>query len=226
MKKWNKNHKVSGKRDFEIPSNTTFGTSDGVDTEQVYKNSHNFDIKGMNFDLCKVCLNGCDEAHTSGTVFSVDKIDNPLLISTGANNSKGNYDFVCNKELGIAYAYPTKFDTETENLVYIQDLETRRTFGIRSNFDEIHKDSNGVTRKLKLFYVTKVFCMKTMPDLYVSYDVVYSNDDDLKKCVILKKSVKLDNMYRKDSTGKFKEVQDSLYETIHSSVILPKFYKY
>lgn len=209
MKKRNKNHKVSGKRDFEIPSNTTFGTTSGVDTEQVYKNSHNFDIKGMNFDLCKVCLNGCDEAHTSGTVFSVDKIDNPLLISTGANNSKGNYDFVCNKELGIAYAYPTKFDTETENLVYIQDLETRRTFGIRSNFDEIHEDSNGVTRKLKLFYVTKVFCMKTMPDLYVSYDVVYSNDDDLKKCVILKKSVKLDNMYRKDSTGKFKEVQKS-----------------
>ena len=69
MKKRNKNHKVSGKRDFEIPSNTTFGTTGGVDTEQVYKNSHNFDIKGMNFDLCKVCLNGCDEAHTSGTVF-------------------------------------------------------------------------------------------------------------------------------------------------------------
>lgn len=209
MKKRNKNHKVSGKRDFEIPSNTTFGTTGGVDTEQVYKNRHNFDIKGMNFDLCKVCLNGCDKAHTSNTVFSDDKIDNPLLISTGANNSKGNYDFVCNKELGIAYAYPTKFDTETENLVYIQDLETRRTFGIKPNFDEIHEDSNGVTRKLKLFYVTKVFCMKTMPDIYVSYDVVYSNDDDLKKCVILKKSVKLDNMYRKDSTGKFKEVQKS-----------------
>lgn len=210
MKKQNKNHKVSGKRDFEIPSNTTFGTTGGVDTEQVYKNSHNFDIKRMNFDLCKVCLNGCDESHTSGTVFfSDDKIDNPLLISTGANNSKGNYDFVCNKELGIAYAYPTKFDTETENLVYIQDLETRRTFGIKPNFDETHEDLNGVTRKFKAFYVTKVFCMKTMPDLYVSYDVVYSNDDDLKKCVILKKSVKLDNMYRKDSTGKFKEVQKS-----------------
>ena len=225
MKKRNKNHKVSGKRDFEIPSNTTFGTTGGVDTEQVYKNSHNFDIKGMNFDLCKVCLNGCDEAHTSGTVFSYDKIDNPLLISIGANNSKGNYDFVCNKELGIAYAYPTKFDTETENLVYIQDLETRRTFGIKPNFDETHEDLNGVTRKFKAFYVTKVFCMKTMPDLYVSYDVVYSNDD-LNGSMILKKSVKLDNMYRKDSTGKFKEVQDSLYETIHSSVILPKFHKY
>ena len=141
--------------------------------------------------------------------FSDDKIDNPLLISTGANNLKRNYDFVCNKELGIAYAYPTKFDTETENLVYIQDLETRRTFGIKPNFDETHEDLNGVTRKFKAFYVTKVFCMKTMPDLYVSYDVVYSNDDDLKKCVILKKSVKLDNMYRKDSTGKFKEVQKS-----------------
>lgn len=225
MKKRNKNHKVSGKRDFEIPSNTTFGTTGGVDTEQVYKNSHNFDIKGMNFDLCKVCLNGCDEAHTSGTVFSYDKIDNPLLIFTGSKNSKGNYDFVCNKELGIAYAYPTKFDTETENLVYIQDLETRRTFGIKPNFDETHEDLNGVTRKFKAFYVTKVFCMKTMPDLYVSYDVVYSNDD-LNGSMILKKSVKLDNMYRKDSTGKFKEVQDSLYETIHSSVILPKFHKY
>ena len=209
MKKQNKNHKVSGKRDFEIPSNTTFGTTGGVDTEQVYKNSHNFDIKRMNFDLCKVCLNGCDEAHTPGTVLSDDEIDNPLLISTGAKNSKGNYDFICNKELGIAYAYPTKFDTETENLVYIQDLETRRTFGIKPNFDETHEDLNGVTRKFKAFYVTKVFCMKTMPDLYVSYDVVYSNDDDLKKCVILKKSVKLDNMYRKDSTGKIKEVQKS-----------------
>ena len=225
MKKQNKNHKVSGKRDFKISSNTTFGTTGGVDTEQVYKNRHNFDIEGMNFDLCKVCLNGCDEAHTSGTVFSDDKIDNPLLISTGANNSKGNYDFVCNKELGIAYAYPTKFDTETENLVYIQDLETRRTFGIKPNFDETNEDLNGVTRKFKAFYVTKVFCMKTMPDLYVSYDVVYSNDD-LNGSMILKKSVKLDNMYRKDSTGKFKEVQDSLYETIHSSVILPKFHKY
>ena len=208
MKKQNKNHKVSGKRDFKISSNTKFGTTGGVDTEQVYKNRHNFDIKGMNFDLCKVCLNGCDEAHTPGTVLSDDEIDNPLLISTGANNSKRNYDFVCNKELGIAYAYPTKFDTETENLVYIQDLETRRTFGIRPNFDETHKDLNSVTRKLKSFYVTKVFCMKTMPDLYVIYEVVYSNDD-LNGSMILKKSVNLDNMYRKDSTGKFKEVQKS-----------------
>ena len=225
MKKQNKNHKVSGKRDFETPSNTTFGTTGGVDTEQVYKNSHNFDIKGMNFDLCKVCLNGCDEAHIPGTVLLDDKIDDPLLIFTRSKNSKGNYDFVCNKELGIAYAYPTKFDTETENLVYIQDLETRRTFGIKPNFDETHEDLNGVTRKFKAFYVTKVFCMKTMLDLYVSYDVVYSNDD-LNGSMILKKSVKLDNMYRKDSTGKFKEVQDSLYKTIHSSVILPKFHKY
>ena len=207
MKKQNKNHKVSSKRDFKISSNATFGANGGIDKEQVEKNRHNFDIKGMNFDLCKVCLNGCDEAHTPGSVLSDDEIDNPLLISTGAKNSKGNYKFVCNKELNIAYAYPTKFDTETENLVYIQDLESRRTFGIRPNFDETHEDSNGVTRKFKAFYVTKVFCMKTMPDLYVSYDVVYSNDNDLKKCAILKKSVKLDNMYRKDSTGKFKEVQ-------------------
>ena len=207
MKKQNKNHKVSDKRDFKISSNATFGANGGIDKEQVERNHHNFDIKGMNFDLCKVCLNGCDEAHTPGSVLSDDEIDNPLLIFTGSKNSKGNYKFVCNKELGIAYAYPTKFDTETENLVYIQDLETRRTFGIRPNFDETHEDSNGVTRKFKAFYVTRVFCMKTMPDLYVSYDVVYSNDNDLKKCAILKKSVKLDNMYRKDSTGKFKEVQ-------------------
>ena len=208
MKKQNKNHKVSDKRDFKISSNATFGANGGIDKEQVERNRHNFDIKGMNFDLCKVCLNGCDETHTPGIVLSDDEIDNPLLISTGAKNSKGNYDFVCNKELGIAYAYPTKFDTETENLIYIQDLETRRTFGIKPNFNETHKDLNGVTRKLKLFYVTKVFCMKTMPDLYVIYEVVYSNDD-LNGSMILKKSVNLDNMYRKDSTGKFKEVQKS-----------------
>ena len=209
MKKQNKNHKVSSKRDFKISSNATFGANGGIDKEQVERNRHNFDIKGMNFDLCKVCLNGYDESHTPGTVLSDYEIDNPLLISTGSNNLKGNYDFVCNKELGIAYAYPTKFDTETENLVYIQDLETRRTFGIKPNFDETHEDLNGVTRKLKSFYVTKVFCMKTMPDLYVSYDVVYSNDNDLNGSMILKKSIKLDNMYRKDSTGKFKEVQKS-----------------
>ena len=220
MKKQNKNHKA-----FKTQMSSKYGSIGGVDAEQVYKNRYNFNIKGMNFDLCKVCLNGCDEAHTPGTVLSDDEIDNPLLISTGAKNSKGNYDFICNKELGIAYAYPTKFDTETENLVYIQDLETRRTFGIKPNFDETHKDLNGVTRKFKAFYVTKVFCMKTMPDLYVSYDVLYSNDNDLNGSMILKKSIKLDNMYRKDSTGKFKEVQDSLFKTIHSSVILPKFHK-
>ena len=209
MKKQNKNHKVSNKKDFNtVCYDNGVWVTGGINKEQIERNRHNFDIKGMNFDLCKVCLNGRDESHTPGTVLLNDKIDNPLLISTGANNSKGNYDFVCNKELGIAYAYPTKFDTETENLVYIQDLETRRTFGIKPNFDETHKDLNGVTRKLKSFYVTKVFCMKTMPDLYISYDIVYSNDD-LNGSMILKKSVKLDNMYRKDSTGKFKEVQKS-----------------
>lgn len=209
MKKQNKNHNVSNKKNFKIQSNNTFGATSDINKEQIERNLHNFDIKGMNFDLCKVCLNGCDEAHTPGTVLSDNEIDNPLLIFTGSKNSKGNYDFVCNKELGIAYAYPTKFDTETENLVYIQDLETRRTFGIRPNFDETHKDLNSVTRKLKSFYVTKVFCMKTMPDLYVIYEVVYSNDD-LNGSMILKKSVNLDNMYRKDSTGKFKEVQKSV----------------
>ena len=181
----------------------------GVNVEQVYKNRHNFDIKEMDFDLCKVCSNGCniEQFYKADSILSYNEINNPLLISTGSNNSKGNYDFVCNKELGIAYAYPTKFDPETENLVYIQDLLTRKTFGIKPNFDETNEDSNGVTKKFKAFYVTKVFCTKTMPDLYVSYDVVYSNDNDLKECTILKKSVKLDNMYRKDSTGMFKEVQ-------------------
>ena len=200
MKKQNKNHNVSGKKDFKISSNTTFGITGGVDAEQVYKNLHNFDIKEMNFDLCKVCLNGCN----------IEQLykDNPIL-SYAFEDDFNHYEFVCNKELGIAYAYPTKFNTKIENLVYTQDLETRRTFGIRPNFDETHEDSNGVTRKFKAFYVTKVFCMKTMPDLYVSYDVVYSNDNDLKECAIIKKSVKLDNMYCKDSTGKFKEVQKS-----------------
>ena len=209
MKKQNKNHKVSGKRDFEITSNTEFGTTGGINKDQIERNLHNFNIKIMDFDLCNVCLNGCDieRSYKTESIISYSEIDNPLLISTGSNNSKRNYEFVCNKELSIAYAYPTKFDSETENLVYIQDLLTRRTFGIIPNFDEIHEDSNGNTKKLKAFYVTKVFCTKTMPDLYVNYDIVYSNDDDLKECVIFKKPFKLDNMYRKDSTGKFKEIQ-------------------
>ena len=209
MKKQNKNHKVSDKRDFKISSNTTFGVTSSINKEQIERNLHNFNIKIMDFDLCEVCYDksGVEQFYKTVSSFSYNEIDNPLLISTGAKNSKGNYDFVCNKELGIAYAYPTKFDTETENLVYIQDLESRRTFGIRPNFDETHEDSNGNMGKLKAFYVTKVFCSKTMPDIYINYDIVYSNDNDLKKCAIFKKPFKLDNMYRKDSTGKFKEVQ-------------------